>query len=353
MWLLYIINAHIILDEFHEYDSTMLGNLRRFLEWFPGIRVLAMSATVSDALEKTVCGIRPETVIVRDRAVDNPAEWPRYCFHVVDPQDADSYFDPGTLWIVNQVKVAQDWAEAYQDALLYHSRFRYLDRKVVHQRFVDGFDKKNRSNLPRGIATQVAQSSLDISGKVLISEFAPIADLIQRLGRVGRYMTSKGEPPVHVYFYLPESVLPYHPDASMKPEICFRGSLDWAKALEAESQKRPLSQNDLDAAFRKASTKVNVDLISTKLHQTYRGAVRKSQMSACSFLPHDVKVHDLETTKEHDLIQKYEIPLYLTKEEMRLFRAEGRWVRYHYVVPPTYEYDTKHIRIGLRKPSFF
>jgi CRISPR-associated endonuclease/helicase Cas3 len=71
--------------------------------------------------------------------------------------------------------------------ITYHSRFRYEDRRRRHEEVVDAF----RSNGPAlAITTQVAEVSLDISADLLVTDVAPAEALIQRMGRLNRYLTS-------------------------------------------------------------------------------------------------------------------------------------------------------------------
>ncbi len=72
-----------------------------------------------------------------------------------------------------------------EETLVYHSRFRYQDAHHQHQRLIDGF----RGDKPVfAVTTQIAEMSLDISATLLISANAPIWALIQRLGRLNRWV---------------------------------------------------------------------------------------------------------------------------------------------------------------------
>jgi CRISPR-associated endonuclease/helicase Cas3 len=72
-------------------------------------------------------------------------------------------------------------------ALLHHSRFADVDRRVLDTRVV-GILGKGGSRTPMAIiATQTAEQSLDIDADLLISDPAPADVLLQRRGRLGRH----------------------------------------------------------------------------------------------------------------------------------------------------------------------
>ena len=118
-------------------------------------------------------------------------------------------------------------------ALLYHSRFRYVDRVERHKDVVNAFGIEHGSAF--AITTQVAEMSLDLSADLLITELAPIPALIQRLGRLNRRAKPDGSSGIRPFIVTePESPLPYRLDALVS-------SRDWLKALG----DLPRSQADL------------------------------------------------------------------------------------------------------------
>ena len=71
------------------------------------------------------------------------------------------------------------------DRLLLHSRFRPPERRAQMRRLTS----PDRAVFPKGqivVATQVIEAGLDVSSGVLWSEVAPLASLVQRLGRLNR-----------------------------------------------------------------------------------------------------------------------------------------------------------------------
>lgn len=74
---------------------------------------------------------------------------------------------------------------ADRDLVLLHSRFRPRERHKQMER-LKNFD---RSKFPQGqivVSTQVIEAGVDVSSGVLWSEIAPLASLVQRLGRLNR-----------------------------------------------------------------------------------------------------------------------------------------------------------------------
>ena len=71
------------------------------------------------------------------------------------------------------------------DLLLLHSRFRQPERKVQMERL----KATDLASFPKGqivVATQVIEAGVDVSSGILCSEIAPLASLVQRLGRLNR-----------------------------------------------------------------------------------------------------------------------------------------------------------------------
>jgi len=71
------------------------------------------------------------------------------------------------------------------DFVLLHSRFRPPERKAQ----MDRLSNINRAAFPKGqivVSTQVIEAGVDVSSGILWSEVAPLASLVQRLGRLNR-----------------------------------------------------------------------------------------------------------------------------------------------------------------------
>ena len=162
------------------------------------------------------------------------------------------------LWVSNRVTDCQATFEAlgggdddstFPDAIkahCYHSRFKLEDRKARHKELIKGFQDAARSGArPRailGATTQVCEMSLDLDAEVLVTELAPIASLIQRMGRCNRDSEKmRGRPIGRVYVLRPEpgKEKPYE-----KPE------LDAAERFVNSIVGRGISQDKLEQAYR-------------------------------------------------------------------------------------------------------
>ncbi len=104
----------------------------------------------------------------------------------------DPNLPPRTLIICNTVDRA---VEVYRqldvrkpeacDLLLMHSRFRPPERKEQMRR-LGSLDQAVFPNGQIVVATQVVEAGVDVSSGILCSEVAPLASLVQRLGRLNR-----------------------------------------------------------------------------------------------------------------------------------------------------------------------
>ncbi|MFP2930901.1 CRISPR-associated helicase Cas3', partial [Pyxidicoccus sp. 3LG] len=236
----------VVFDEIHAYDARLFGCLLRFLEALPGLPALLMTASLPAArlealraLCSRVHGVPlaevsgPEDLeaLPRYRRVDAEAPWPF----------VESCLSEGgrVLWVSNTVDRCVDIAGEAQrrgrSALLYHSRFRYLDRIRRHGDVVDAFGAPGPV---LAATTQVAEMSLDLSADLLVTDLAPIPALIQRMGRLNRRSTPEAPLPVRPFLVLPFSGNPYE-----------AGDLREARAWLERLGPGALSQKDLVTAW--------------------------------------------------------------------------------------------------------
>lgn len=193
-----------VFDEIHNYDAKMFGALLRFLQAFPTVPTLLMSASLPNhrlqLLRKTL-GERLGQPIRGDARLE---EIPRYflkwqpepveCWREVQPSLQNG---KKVLWVCNTVAEA---IAIYDEALdmnlqvtpwLYHSRFRYKDRVKLQEQVIQQFRQPGPVLI---ISTQVCEMSLDISADLLVTALAPFPALIQRLGRLNRYADGNRPP---------------------------------------------------------------------------------------------------------------------------------------------------------------
>lgn len=104
-------------------------------------------------------------------------------------------------WVRNSVDEATRAVAALRErgiaADLFHARFAFCDRKGIEARVMGtlGRDGQGRAGYVL-VATQVIQASLDLDFDVMISDVAPVAELIQRAGRLWRHMDLRPARPV-------------------------------------------------------------------------------------------------------------------------------------------------------------
>lgn len=248
-----LMQSAIVFDEIHAYDEDLFGHLLVFLETFPKIPVLLMTASLPEARRQAINRVRGDLRIVKgppDHEIRRRYATPKILSEgEVWEHIRECLGNPSlgkVLWVRNQVA----WAvRCYRDCHsrlkdprpfigLYHSRFRYKDRARVHAEVIKRF--KSKSEPCALVATQVAEMSLDLSADLLISDLAPIPALIQRLGRLNRFAETDEGPSGVSIFCEPPDPLPYL-------EGDLKRSREWLGKLLEEDRR--LSQRDLSEAF--------------------------------------------------------------------------------------------------------
>jgi CRISPR-associated endonuclease/helicase Cas3 len=265
-----LVDSIVVVDEVHSFDKSMFSTLKRFLKEFPDVPVLCMTATLPATRREALveeCKLKayPETPPA-DLLEDS--SYSRYHIEWIDREGARSLVlgelqsRRRVLWVSNRVADCQDTFKAlggeddddnFPDATkayCYHSRFKLKDRKARHKALVQGFQGAARTDTPRrgilGATTQVCEMSLDLDAEVLVTELAPIASLIQRMGRCNRDSEKmRGRPIGRVYILRPEpgKEKPYE-----KPE------LDAAERFVDAIVGRGISQDELEWNYREFDT---------------------------------------------------------------------------------------------------
>jgi CRISPR-associated endonuclease/helicase Cas3 len=195
-----IAHGAFVFDEVHAYDDRMFGALLRFIGAFRGAPLLLMTASLQahrlDGVRR-LCAESGQNFAI----VEGPADLeriPRYRLVRATREAAWSEVvgalakGKRLLWVVNTVDRA---VALYQEVrkrgdwpvVAYHSRFRYGDRVRKHKAVVDAFKADRGPFL--AITTQVCEVSLDLSADLLVTDLAPVPAMIQRLGRLNRFVT--------------------------------------------------------------------------------------------------------------------------------------------------------------------
>lgn len=233
-------DSAVIIDEVHSFDKQMFENLVCFLQTFD-IPVLCMTATLPkhriENLEKVGLRVYPnkeEQSELKD--LEEKEVHPRYNLEFVSNEDealkiAAAEYKGGkrVLWVVNTVKRCQNIAKRLKkeyeiDSLVYHSRFRLMDRKKKHEATVDAFKQTEFPQI--AITTQVCEMSLDLDADILITEIAPIPSLVQRFGRSNRHLDGKPEDfRSRIVVYMPESDKPYNQKDDLETALIFLNDL--------------------------------------------------------------------------------------------------------------------------------
>lgn len=237
-------DAVVVFDEVHSFDVGLFDAFRKFLHHFD-VPVLAMTASLPAgrrrALESE--GLHLFTGAGLKDLEDN-ADLARYeVATVADDEAAEQDVRAAlqnrdnVLWVVNTVDRAQELARRLRDLapICYHSRFTLNDRKRRHGEVIRTFQGESaRGRL--AITTQVCEMSLDLDARMLVSEYAPIPSLIQRMGRCNRHARPGNGTPGQVRLYSTGKDAPYR-----------REEMEPAKAFVAEISGRMVSQSCLEA----------------------------------------------------------------------------------------------------------
>ena len=239
----------VVVDEVHSFDKSMFSALTKFLKHFD-VPVLCMTASLAADRRRTLiedCGLQifPDTFEGLDD-LRARAEHVRYRLLRTSQEKAGDIAQRALgagkkiLWVTNQVRRCQDIAIAMTKlssavtVLCYHSRFKLVDRRSRHKAVVDAFQTQPGPLL--AVTTQVCEMSLDLDADVLITEDAPIAPLIQRMGRCNRKGELGDGKMGEIYVYSVQDTKPYPPEdlAAGQSFLTFLAGKEFSQAdLEA------------------------------------------------------------------------------------------------------------------------
>ena len=199
----------IVFDEVHAYDDDCFGHLLAFLENFPGIPVMLMTASLpkerEDALRKVRSDLHPiagpsdlecrrrystPEIIARG---DEEEVW-ELSARPQGTQSREGAYGCGTRWIgsMKATGVLDRLGDLDPWISIYRSRFRYKDRVGVDRQVIDEFKRKRRTTGEVLVASQVAEMSLNLFRRSLGDRFRPDSGIDRRYGRA-RY-SSPGKP---------------------------------------------------------------------------------------------------------------------------------------------------------------
>ncbi len=212
-------DAVVVFDEVHSFDVGLFDAFLKFLRHFD-VPVLAMTASLPAGRRRR---LEEELHLFTGAGLEDleaNAELKRYeIAAIADEHAAEAEVRAAlsrgekVLWVVNTVDRAQALAQRLEDLrpICYHSRFTLDDRKRRHGEVIDAFQgPKTEGRL--AITTQVCEMSLDLDAQLLVSEYAPISSLIQRMGRCNRHARPGANTPGRVRFYPAGNHAPYRPE---------------------------------------------------------------------------------------------------------------------------------------------
>ena len=250
-----ILRSAIVFDEIHSYDAKMFGSLVRFLQAFPQIPALLMTASLQPSRRKALAsaGVKYELIAgdeKMERADRYLLEW-----HADDkkPDVPGEYWAAvrdtlnhggKVLWVCNTVGDATCiYEEAKQfgndlKRILFHSRYCYRHRVDRQSETLVAFNEREAPCL--AVTTQVCEMSLDISADLLVTALPPFPSLVQRMGRLNRRRENPDGARCLVYDYDGVDGRPY-----------LRAELQVAREAVSRlaEERRVLSQRDLKDAL--------------------------------------------------------------------------------------------------------
>ena len=212
-----ILKSAIVFDEIHSYDAKMFGSLVRFLQTFPQIPALLMTASLQPSRREALdsAGVDYELIPGDDdmeRADRYRLEWYEKDKKQSDVPDKyweavkDTLDNGGkVLWVCNTVADATciyDEAEQFGNdvnRILFHSRFCYRHRVNRQNEILAAFNEDKGPCL--AVTTQVCEMSLDISADLLVTALPPFPALVQRMGRLNRRLENPDGAQCLVYDY--------------------------------------------------------------------------------------------------------------------------------------------------------
>ncbi len=209
----------VIIDEVHSYDAYMRVTLNRALAWLGqyGVPVILLSATMPEHVKRELVesytgtkigklrqGYPMLTVIdeqheIQEVELTKPKDLPKRIrwasnFGMVEYLIREKVDKGACVGIIcDTVMTAQQLYRGYSKnykTILLHSRYTPKDRHKLEEEVERVLGKKSTPEQRAGvifIATQVAEQSLDFDVDLMITEPAPIDNLLQRAGRLFRH----------------------------------------------------------------------------------------------------------------------------------------------------------------------
>ncbi len=225
----------LIVDEVHSYDAYMTETLATLLRAHAALggSAILLSATLSARTRDELISAFSSGVASEDREIRLPAPAPYPLLthlradqtpdlrplgtsplscrriavdYVCDLSDVRQRIEQwlargkAVVWVRNTVADAVEAYEYFRERMgerctLFHSRYALVDRLRIQSRVLDDLGRRSNA-ITRScrliIATQVLSQSLDLDADEMISDHAPIDELLQRQGRLRRHVRDAG-----------------------------------------------------------------------------------------------------------------------------------------------------------------
>lgn len=256
----FLLNGALVFDEVHTYDPHGFLCLTEFIRFFPTANIVVMSASLAqkaiEHLQEAATG-RCLSVIYGD---DNKENLKRYKIQEIKLADVGG--NPASelenliiqmrkenkkvLWVLNQVDRCKDCYSKLKQILgkdvsifLHHGRFKKIDELKKQKTIMQHFNRGASRQFAIAVTTQICEMSLNISSDVLLTDYCPLSVLIQRLGRLVRFL-EYGDELGDCYIYNTPTEVPYI-GTYYKP--LFEG----VNKLLEEYYQEPVSRADLSS----------------------------------------------------------------------------------------------------------
>ncbi|MFN8672087.1 MAG: CRISPR-associated helicase Cas3' [Candidatus Sericytochromatia bacterium] len=190
-----MINANIIFDEIHAYDTKITGfalaSAKYMCDMF-NANILFMSATMPSHLQEVLKEkfnikeiIKPDNdflsknirhkLMLHENLIDDSIE-----NIIFEAQNNNKSVLVVSNTVDKAINIYNQIKQKYDDIILLHSRFTSKDRAEKEEKL-----KPQKGKIL--VATQVVEVSLDIDYDTCFTEIAPFEALLQRFGRVNRH----------------------------------------------------------------------------------------------------------------------------------------------------------------------
>ncbi|MFW6243441.1 MAG: CRISPR-associated helicase Cas3', partial [bacterium] len=234
-----VANSVIIFDEIDFYDEYVFQNIKEFIKYYSvlGVKFILMSATFPDKILDYFSDFKNLKISkpIIDNTYDNNKKVKVLGFNQYDIQNVDtelSYLIPrikkykSAIFYNNTVATTKITYKFLRKnglrPILYNSHFTIEDKNIIENTLIKNFGK-NKTDFTHDVAvlSQIGELSINISAPYQISDICPGDRLVQRLGRLMRFLLHKmGHLDLLIPYYNDmEYLYPYQFMNDQHPEI--------------------------------------------------------------------------------------------------------------------------------------